>query len=167
MKIESRGERGQRADEAVISSYHNIADLQATSLSRTSRDHVVDHDAPILRQPQTFRQTVGDGLSTRLDLDAMHVSILAQALVDELHDARGDGKAQSLASTRFGEDKSVNPYHVAFGIHQRAAAIAWVDRSVGLNVDHGTAGIRLSRNRTHDTHRHRVLQSFRTAQRKH
>lgn len=114
--------------------------------SRTSRRHVIDYDPPILREPQSFGQALRDRLRARLDLDAMHVPILAQALVHETHDSCRDGKPEPLAPTRCGENKSVNPYYLAFGINQRAAAIARVDRSIGLNVNHRTARICLPRN---------------------
>src|SRR5208337_806022 len=83
MEIQSRGEGRQGADRAAIGADYYIADLQAASLSRTSRDHVIDHDSPILCEPQSFGQVLIDRLSACLDLDAMHVPILAQALVHE------------------------------------------------------------------------------------
>src|ERR1017187_1593714 len=167
MEIESSGEGRQRTDTAAIGADYDIPDLQARRLRRTSRGYVIDHNPPILREAQSFGQVVGDGLSARLDLDAMHVPILTQALIDELHDSCRDGKPESFASTPGGENKSVNPYHVAVGIHQRAAAVARVDGSVGLNVNHRTARICLSRNGTYYAHGHGVLKSFRTAECKH
>src|SRR5208282_4770303 len=167
MEIECRGEGGQRTDEAAIRADYNIPDLHASRLSGTSRRYVVDHDPPVLRKSQSFGQVLSDGLSTCLDLDAMHVPILAQALVYETHDSCRDGKPEPLAPARCGENKSVNPDHIAFGINQRAAAIAWVDGSIGLNVNHGTVRICLPCNGTHYAHGHRVLQSFGTAQGEH
>src|ERR1017187_5378414 len=146
MEIESGSKSRQRADEAAIRSEYNIPDLQASRLSRTSRRHVIDHDPPILREPQSFGQAASDRLSACLDLDAMHVPILAQVLVHEMHDPCRDGKPYSLTSTRCGENESVNPYHITVRIHQWAAAISGVDRSIGLNVNHRTTRIGLPRN---------------------
>src|ERR1035441_6207266 len=106
MEIESSGEGRQRTDTAAIRADYDIPDLQARCLRRTSRRHVIDDNPPILREAQSFGQVVVDRLSARLDLDAMHVPILTQALIDELHDSCRDGKPESFASTQIGRHTS-------------------------------------------------------------
>ena len=64
------------------------------------RRNVVNDDAPGLRQPQTFRQSRRDLLCPGADLDVVHMTILAQAVIDEIDHARGDGKAQALRFLR-------------------------------------------------------------------
>src|SRR5580692_1445372 len=146
MQVKSRGESGQRADRPSIRADHNISDLKSTGVSRPSRSYIVDNDPPISRESQTFCQARSNGLRASLDLDAMYVPILTQALVNEAHNSCRNGKAQPLAPTRFGENESINPYDVTFGIDQGAATITWVDRRIGLNVNQWTRRIGLPRN---------------------
>src|ERR1035438_5057888 len=98
MQVESRREGGKRADEAAIRPDHDVPDLQTSRLSRTSWSDVIDHHTPILREPQSLGQIVGDRLSSRFDFDPMHVPILAQALVHEVHDSGPNGKSQPFAA---------------------------------------------------------------------
>src|SRR5208337_4997918 len=99
MQIESSSECGQRANGAPVGAQHNVSDLQSARLGRTSRRHVIDYPSPTLRQPQSLGQVLGNGLRARFDLDAMHVSILANTFVDELHDSCRNRKSQALAPT--------------------------------------------------------------------
>src|SRR3984957_12885295 len=93
----------------------------------------------------------------------MDVPVSAEAVIDETNDARGDSKAQSFASAGLGQNESVDANDVAVGIYERTSAIAGVDGGVGLNVDEGTVGIGLARDRTHNSHGPGVLKPLGTA----
>ena len=49
---------------------------------------------------QAFGEGGSNFLCDRADLDFMHVAVFAQAVVDEVDDARGDGEAQDLRCLR-------------------------------------------------------------------
>ena len=63
---------------------------------------------PMLSELEAVRHGGRDFLGGGADLDAMNVAVFAQAVVDEIDDARGDGEAQALAASAFGEDESVD-----------------------------------------------------------
>ena len=72
----------------------------------------------------------------------MYVPVHAQAAVDEIDDARGNGETQAFTASALRQDKGVDAENRAVHIHERASAVAGVDGRVGLNV-----GERLGRDR--------------------
>ena len=57
-------------------------------------------------------------------------------------------------------DGGVNANHLTPVINQRATAVAWVHSGIGLDVSHplpAAQGV-VAGNRTHDSHRHRVVE---------
>ena len=75
-----------------------------------------------------------DFLRHGANLHAMHVPVFAQAVIDEIHDAGGDGEAQAFAAAARREDESVDANDRAIHIDERSAAVAGVDGRVGLDV---------------------------------
>ena len=63
-------------------------------------------------------------------------SILAQAVIDKIDDARWYGEAEAFTASALGKNKSVDADDRAVHIDQRASAIARVDGGVGLDVGH-------------------------------
>ena len=57
------------------------------------------------------------------------------------------------------------PTTTAVGVDERPAAVARVDRRVGLHVDHRVFRLELPRHGAHDAHRHRVVEAERAAER--
>jgi hypothetical protein len=163
VQVKSGGECGERADGAVIGVQDDVADLEAASVGGTIGSYVIDDDAPVLRETQSAGETLGDGLRASFDFDAMHVSVLAQTLIDETDDARGNGKAEAFASAGGRENESVDADDIAFAIDERAAAVAGIDGSIGLNVDERTVGVGLPRDGTDHAHGNGVLQALGTA----
>jgi hypothetical protein len=72
----------------------------------------------------------------------MHVPVLAQAVVNEIDDARRNGEAQAFTASALRKNEGVDPEHGAVHIDQRASAVAGIDGSIGLQV-----GERLGRDR--------------------
>src|ERR1700733_7457733 len=54
-----------------------------------------------------------------------------------------NGKAKAFASAARRIDKGIDSTQAPVAIHERAAAVARIDRCVGLHVDHGAVGVRL------------------------
>jgi hypothetical protein len=77
------------------------------------------------------------------------------------------GEPEPFASARLRHDEGVDADQFAGDVHQRPAAVARVDRRVGLDINQWIVGLRLPGNRTHDSHAHRVLHAARTAEREH
>ncbi len=165
MKISGGGECRHGLNRPVIGGKNNVLHLHARGGGGAVRRNVVHDDAPGLRQSQAVRQSRRDLLRTGADLDVVHVSILAQAAIDKIDHARRDGKAQSFASAALTQDESVDADHMAVHVHQRTAAVARIDRRVGLNIVQRFCGIGLPRHCADHAHRDRILQSLGTADR--
>ena len=79
----------------------------------------------------------------------------------------GAAKPMPFAAARLREDERVDADDSPFGVDERAAAVARVDRRVGLHVDHRIFGLELPCHGAHDAHRDRVLEPERAAEREH
>ena len=101
--------------------------------------------------------------ATGADFDAMHVTVFAQAVVNEIDDAGGNGEAQAFAASAFGRMKVLIPSDRSVHIDQRATAVAGVDGSVGLNVGERFGGIGLAGDGADHAHGDGVLQALGTA----
>ena len=97
----------------------------------------------------------------------MNVSVPSQAVVNEIDHARWNRKAEPFTASALREDESINAYDRAVHIDERTAAIPRVNRSIRLQVRNRFRGIGLARQSAQHAHGHRVLQAFRTADRKH
>ena len=123
-------------------------------------DNVGNDDAKIPLQVQPGRKLRRDGLNDRSYFGLVNVAVLQQLRIGVRHHARRNREAQSLIAARRGQNKSVDSNEVAVRVHQRAAAVAGIDRRVRLHVDERTIGIGLPRNGAHHAHRHRVPQAL-------
>src|SRR6266404_3078469 len=108
MKIQGRGKLRKRFDAAVVGSDDDVLNLEAGGGSGAVGLDVGEYDSPVLRELETIGHCGRDFLSHGADLHAMHMAVLAQALVDEFHDARGDGEAQSFTAAAAGENEGVD-----------------------------------------------------------
>src|ERR1019366_2663328 len=70
------------------------------------------------------------------------------------------GESQPLIATRSGQNERVDSDECTVRVHQRASAVAGINRSVGLNVDKRTVRVRLPGNRADYAHRNRVAQAL-------
>ena len=84
-------------------------------------------------------------------------------LVHGVEDVARGAEAQTLGAATLRQNQCVDPDDPAAQIDQRSAAIARVDRRVGLHVNHRRLAIELPRDRAHDAERHRVVESERAA----
>jgi hypothetical protein len=89
--------------------------------------------------------------------------VVAQAVINEINNARGNGEAQTFTASSLRQNESVNPENEAVHIDQRASAVAGINRSVGLQINERLGGIRLAGERADHPHGDRILQTFRTA----
>src|SRR5579863_253555 len=95
----------------------------------------------------------------------MHMPVLAQAAIDEIHNAGRNREAQSFTAAALRKNQSIDAKDITVHIDQRATAVSGIYRSIGLDVDHGTIGIGLPSYRTDDAHSDRILQAFGTSNR--
>jgi hypothetical protein len=86
---------------------------------------------------------------------------------DVADDVAWRSEPDALAAAALREDHRVDPDEASIGIHQRAAAVAGIDRRVGLHVDHRVLRLELPRHRAHNPHRDGRRQAERTAEREH
>ena len=92
------------------------------------------------------------------------MSVLAKLRPGDANDRAGHGEAQALIPAGLGEDVGVDANQLTSDVDERAAAVARIDRGVGLNEDHGVVVIGLSGDGADHAHRHRVAKAFRTAE---
>ena len=167
MKISGGGQCRHSLNRPVVGSKNNVLHLHAGRGSGSVRRNVVHNDAPRLRQSQAFRQSRRNLLRSRADLDVVHMPVLAQAVINKIDYARRNGKAQTFTSATLAQNESVDAHHIAVHVHQRTAAVARVDRRIGLNIVQRFCGIGLTRHRADHTHRDRILQTLRAADSQH
>src|ERR1700686_847676 len=127
------------------------------------------HRAHFLRQVVEADHAPVHGHRLRRDADvaAANAAIAQQAAGYELRRVDADGKTNAL---RGQNGRRVHAYHAAGGINQRAARVARVQRSVGLNdVIDQPPGIRTERptQRTHHARSYSRLESVGRANRNH
>ena len=163
VKIEGGRERGKSFDAVIVGGENDVLNLQAGGGGGAVGLDVGDDDSPVLRELEAIGQRGGDFLGDGADLDAMNVAVLAQAVVDEIDDAGGDGESEAFAAAALRKDESIDADDGAVHIDQRAAAVAGVDGSVGLNVGEGLFGIGLAGDGADHAHGDGVLQAFGTA----
>ncbi len=120
-----------------------------------------------MRQPKTSRQLPRNGLRTDPDLAPNHSARLPDLVVDVLDDVARDREADPLAAAGLGEDEGVDADHPALDVDERAAAVARVDRRVGLDVDHRVFRADLPRGGAHHTEAHGIGQTQGATKRHH
>src|SRR5439155_11336198 len=64
---------------------------------------------------------------------ARHLALVLELAVNELRLVGGDSESDPLEPARAAGDRRVDPDHFAVQVHQRAAAVARVDRGVNLD----------------------------------
>src|SRR5439155_16365077 len=72
-------------------------------------------------------------------------------------------EADAFVAARLAQDERVDADQLPGSIHQRAAAVAGINRRVGLNVANRSIRIELSRDGADDAHAHRIVQADGTA----
>src|ERR1700744_4812386 len=72
-----------------------------------------------------------------------------------------NSKAKALASAARSIDKVIDSNQASIAIDERAAAVARIDRRVGLHVDHGTICVRLPAEGADDSLGHSMNESLR------
>src|SRR5579883_422179 len=93
--------------------------------------------------------------------------VLAHARRYPLEQRARNRKAHALAPARRRKNEGVQSDDLARRIYQRSAAVARVDRRIGLYIQEWAVDIGLPRNRTHHSHAHRILQTLRAPEGKH
>ena len=109
---------------------------------------------------QAFGQGGSNLLRAGANFDAMDVPVIAQAVVNEIDDARRNGEAQTFTASALRQNKSVDPENRAIHIHQRASAVAGIDGSIGLKIRQRLGGVGLPRERADHAHGDGILQTL-------
>src|SRR5262244_2976364 len=95
----------------------------------------------------------------------MDVAIFPEGCIDVVHNIAGNRETDSFATTRLRENERVDSNQRAICVHQRTAAIAGIDRRVGLYINSWIIVGELTRYRADNAHTHGVIHSQRTAER--
>src|SRR5580698_5645960 len=137
--------------------------MQSPFSCRAALIDISKNDAPILRQLQAGGESGSNGLCMRSDSDTSNDAMRFQLVVHKSDDRFGDGESQALTAAAGSVDERIDADQVSVAVNQRATAIAWIDRSIGLHVDHRTIDLRLSACRADNSLGHRVVQALRRA----
>src|SRR6516162_9227738 len=130
MQIERAHKSRQGLDRPIIHSANYVTDLQSSRFSRAAGQHIGDDNPIVLLEPKSFRHGGRDGLRSGLDFRPVNVTILAQTAVHELDDTRRNREAETLTAAARRKNKGIDAEHVAFNVHERAAAVSRIDGSV-------------------------------------
>ena len=163
VKVQGGRKLGKGFDAALVGHEDDILNLQAGGGGGAVRLDVGDDDSPVLGELEAFGQRGGNFLSHCADLHAMDVAVLAQAVIDEIHDAGGYGEAQAFTATALRKNECVDAENRSIHIDQRSAAVAGVDGSIGLDIGEGLVGIGLTSDGADYSHGDGVLQALGTA----
>src|ERR1700722_14140306 len=163
MQIEGRGKCRQGFDAAIVGAKNNVLNLQAGCGGGAIGLDVGDDHSPALREMKSFGHRGSDFLRRRSNLYAVNMAVQSQAPVDKFYDARGDGKAEAFAAAPGRANERVDADDGTVHVNQRSAAIARVYWRISLDVGERLIRIGLASGRADPPHRHRILQTFRTA----
>src|SRR5262245_33404603 len=94
----------------------------------------------------------------------MNVAILLERCIDIADNVARNRETDSFAATRLRENESVDSNQCAIRVDQGAAAIAGIDRRIGLYINSWIIFGELTRYRTHHTHTDGIVHSERTAE---
>src|SRR6185295_6156804 len=95
-----------------------------------SRHHLRNECAFFVSEAEGFRQIGSQILDADAEPPAGYMSLFLELRSDIFGHADGNGKTNSLALSK---DRGVDPYDLALCVDQRAAAVARIDRGIGLN----------------------------------
>jgi hypothetical protein len=117
-------------DRPVVQGENHVPFSQTGPVGRPSRRHLRHHHSPVLLKAQLARQqrVQGNRLYPQPKIGATDPSFLDQLPGYPGGRINGYGKPNALGA---GNNRSVDPDHPAPGIHQRAAAAARVEDSIG------------------------------------
>ena len=119
----------------------------------------------ILRQLQACCQVGSDCLSVCSDGNGGNKAARLQFEIYEADDRLRDGKSQSLTSAPGRIDKCVDANQIAIAVYQWSATVAWIDRRIGLDVNHWAIQFGLPADCAHDSFGDGVIQSLGTSNR--
>ncbi len=126
-------QRLARDDVLAVERAHDVARAQSGLLGRAVGDHLGHQRAAEVLQAEG----VGEVARQRLQRDAQPAALDAaaglQAAQHRLHRRAGDREADAVGTARAGVDRGVDADHAALQVDQRSAAVARVDRRVGLD----------------------------------
>ena len=147
---------------------HNVAAQHAGLGRRRLGLHFSNQNATFAASPQRLPQVGGQRLNADPQVTPHHPAFFEQAFHDGLHHVGRNGKADTLTATRRRGDRSVDADQLAAQIHQRATRIARVNRRVGLDEVFEISDVHIGAALgAHNTHRHRLREAKRTANRQH
>jgi len=97
----------------------------------------------------------------------VQVAVLAQLGNRERHDRSRKREAEPFAAAGLCPDERVQSHEPPVHVHERTAAVARVDRGVGLHVGDRTGGLHLPRHSAHEPHRYGIAETVGTAEGEH
>ena len=84
----------------------------------------------------------------------MEMSVPSEFRVRHFDESARNREAESLTAARLAQDERVDADQLASDVDEWTAAVAMIDRRIGLDVHHRVVRIGLPRNRAHYAHRH-------------
>ncbi len=144
---------------------HDVAHLRPGLRGRPVGIDVAEHDAGVAPQLKSLGQQRRDGLRPHADLSTPHAPELPDLLEHAPHDVARRGKPQPLVAARLRQDQRVDADNLSLQIDQRPAAVARIDRRIGLQVDHRIFALELPRDGADHAERDRAGETQRAAKR--
>src|SRR5580658_8676090 len=87
-------------------------------------------------------------------------AMLSKLVVNRAYQRFRDSKTKPFAASARSNNKSINTHQVPVPVDQRSAAVAGINRGIGLHIHHGTIQFRLSSYRANDSLGDRMVQAL-------
>src|SRR5262249_16863467 len=107
----------------------DVAGLEPRLGGRAVGDHLVDEHPLRVLSAERADELRAERLDRAAEPAARHTTLVAKLGVDLAGHVRGDREADARAP---GDDRGVDPDHLALHVHERAAGVARIDSGVGL-----------------------------------
>ena len=166
MRVEAEGQQRQAVHRLAVDADDDVGDAQAGEIGGPAGQQVRDDHAPVLPELKSTREVGRDRLQVGADLTLMELAKRAQLVIRDVHDRARNAQNRDPRCRPTGNDVGIDPDQLAVDVDERAAAVAVIDRRVGLDIHHRTIGVRLPRDIAHDPHRHRVTKPLRDCRRR-
>ena len=99
------------------------------------------------------------------DLSTMHMPICLERGINVPDNVAGNREPDSFAPARLRKNKRVDSNETSIRVHQGAAAVSGIDRSIRLHEDSRIVFSQLARDRAHDAHTDGIVHSQWAAER--
>ena len=154
-------------DGLAIEGDDDVAGFDAGFFSGPVGHHIVHQRAALIGQVKMFRQVGVHVLQGDAEKTAHDFAAGDETFHDAARHVHRHGETDPLAAAAAGGDPGVDAHEPAFGVNERAAGIAGIDRGIGLDeifitVD-AVDAVAVTAQSADDAHRHRLSDAERIA----